>query len=113
MFRATTSMHDTKVYAHRWIYEQLVGPIPGGHDVDHVAARGCTSALCVNPAHLEAVTHAENMRRARLIVCRSGRHDLTAPDSVVWDRQGRRRGCKRCKAERGRVPSRVNATAAK
>ncbi|QNJ58340.1 HNH endonuclease [Gordonia phage YorkOnyx] len=111
-FRSTTNQNDPKVYAHRWIYEQSVGPIPAGHDIDHVKDRGCTSPLCVNPAHLEPVTHAENMRRARLTVCRSGRHDLTSDDAVVWDKLGRRRGCKACQRERGRVRSDATAGAA-
>jgi hypothetical protein len=33
--------------------------------VDHVAARGCVTLTCCNPAHLEAVTNAENSRRGR------------------------------------------------
>jgi len=49
--------------AHRATYELLVGPIPEGMQLDHVKARGCTSTACVNPAHLEPVTNAENTRR--------------------------------------------------
>lgn len=99
-FRAGTRATDPKVPAHRWIYERLVGPIPPGMELDHVKDRGCTSKLCVNPAHLEPVTHAENRRRGRLAVCRSGRHDLTDPVNVQWDNQGRRRGCLPCRRER-------------
>lgn len=50
-----------KVYAHRWVYEHEIGPIPEGFQVDHL----CFVRLCVNPAHLEAVTQQENLRRAR------------------------------------------------
>lgn len=85
-----------KVYAHRWSYEHHVGPIPAGHEVDHVAAWGCTSKLCVNPAHLEPVLHAENRKRSRLTVCRRGLHDLTNPANVRWDSKGQRRGCLCC-----------------
>lgn len=47
--------------AHRVAYELLVGPIPAwAEDLDHL----CRNPPCVNPEHLEPVTHAENMARA-------------------------------------------------
>lgn len=49
------------VNAHRAAYTLLVGPIPPGLVVDHL----CGNPLCVNPAHLEAVTQRENVRRSR------------------------------------------------
>ncbi len=47
---------------HRWLYERWVGPIPEGLEIDHL----CRNRACANPAHLEAVTHRENMRRGKL-----------------------------------------------
>lgn len=47
-------------FAHRHSYEFLVGPIPEGLELDHL----CRVPACVNPSHLEPVTHAENLRRA-------------------------------------------------
>jgi HNH endonuclease len=88
-----------QVYVHRWVYEHTVGPIPEGHEIDHVAARGCVSKLCVNPVHLEPVTHGENRRRARLTVCRAGKHDLSDPANQRFDRDGNRRGCAICHRE--------------
>jgi hypothetical protein len=49
-----------RVYAHRWIYEKVVGPIPEGYELDHI----CGHKNCVRPSHLEPVTHKENARRA-------------------------------------------------
>lgn len=44
---------------HRVAYELFVGAIPEGLSLDHL----CRVTRCVNPEHLEPVTHAENMRR--------------------------------------------------
>ena len=45
--------------AYRVSYELLVGPVPDGLEIDHL----CRTHACVNPDHLEAVTHRENVLR--------------------------------------------------
>ena len=47
--------------AHRFAYECSNGvTLPKGEDVDHL----CGNKLCVNPEHLEAVSHRENILRS-------------------------------------------------
>lgn len=67
------------ILAHRRSYELTVGPIPTGLELDHL----CSNPGCVNPAHLEPVTHEENSRRAwvrgeckRPTHCQRGLHVL-------------------------------------
>lgn len=86
--------------AHRWAYEMLVGPIPEGLVLDHL----CRVRLCVNPAHLEPVTNAENIRRGDIggrAHCTAG-HEYT-PENTYYrkDRPGER-DCRRCRKERAR-----------
>jgi hypothetical protein len=60
------SIRGKTVYAHRVFYEYLVGPIPDGMQLDHVAERGCQHPHCVNPDHLEPVTNAVNTQRGHI-----------------------------------------------
>lgn len=47
--------------AHRLFYERFVGPVDKGLVLDHL----CRVRNCVNPEHLEVVTHTENIRRGK------------------------------------------------
>jgi hypothetical protein len=87
--------------AHRAAYEMFVGAIPGGLQIDHL----CRRRDCVNPKHLEAVTHAENMRRIRRPECVSG-HQLT--DDNVYEHRGKRY-CRSCRRDRVRASRSVAA----
>jgi hypothetical protein len=53
------SINSVATKVHRYVYEQLVGPIPTDLALDHLCGVKC----CVNPDHLEPVTFAENTRR--------------------------------------------------
>ncbi len=93
-------------YAHRVAYEALVGLIPKGLRIDHL----CMNPPCVNPAHMEPVTHSENLRRgsmARLGVAHPNLAKTHCPQGHLYDeantyhmpRGGR--GCHACRKRRG------------
>lgn len=58
------------VGVHRWMYEQAYGPIAEGLVIDHL----CRTPACCNPAHLEPVTQAENVRRGMRGVLKETNH---------------------------------------
>jgi hypothetical protein len=90
------------VGAHRVAYEQHRGPIPDGLELDHL----CRVTVCVNPQHLEAVTHRENLRRGEspgMQLRRRGQcvhgHDLAA---AYVRRDNGSRVCRECRNARAR-----------
>lgn len=90
---------NREVLAHRWSYEHFVGEIPDGLHIDHL----CRTTACVNPEHLEPVTHRENVlrgiagERMRTGVCGRG-HDLTDPEVGYTTAKGAL-GCRACNRE--------------
>ena len=82
--------------AHRVSYELIVGEIPEGLDLDHL----CRNPGCVNPEHLEPVTHRENVRRGNAGLHLSVRthcphgHEYTKENTAIYD-DGLRR-CRTC-----------------
>ena len=87
---------DRPQYAHRLVYELFNEPIPEGFDIDHL----CLNPSCVNPGHLEAVTHRTNILRgtsppanqARQTVCGRG-HPFSEENTMIEN--GKRR-CRTC-----------------
>lgn len=80
---------------HRLTYEYFVGPIPAGMQLDHL----CRIRHCVNPEHLEPVTHKENIRRAMRLSCVNG-HRFT-PENTYIPADGKRY-CRECRRNRVR-----------
>lgn len=102
--------------AHRVAVELARGPVPDGLEVDHL----CSRRSCVNPAHLEAVTHTVNVARGRLgetnarrgaalTHCKRG-HAFDAANTARNPSTGRR-ACRACinAAQRARFHSRKAA----
>ena len=53
------SLDGHTVAVHRVVYDWFFGYIPGKKQIDHK----CKRRMCVNPDHLEMVTHKENQKR--------------------------------------------------
>lgn len=87
-------------YVHRVVWAAYGRPLPPrGWELDHL----CRNRACALVAHLEAVPHAENMRRSAAPVFRDGRchrgHDVTDPAAVYVYPSNGRRACRACRAE--------------
>ncbi|WP_030487307.1 HNH endonuclease signature motif containing protein [Micromonospora chokoriensis] len=105
--------------AHRVAYELMVRPIPEGLNIDHrchnadTACPGgvtCRHRLCVNPAHLEAVTQRDNVLRSPHTMPHHNAAKTHCPQNHPYSPEntysretakGRaRRECKTCRRER-------------
>jgi hypothetical protein len=101
--RSAAKLHRVHIVA----FEIANGPVPAGLHVDHTChgadltcpgGPSCLHRRCVNPAHLEAVTQAENNRRmqARKTHCTEG-HPLSGENLYIYPLDGSRQ-CRECSA---------------
>lgn len=67
--------------AHRVSYTVLVGDIPDGLVLDHL----CMTPPCVNPAHLDPVTHRVNILRGRSVSATATRLNMCTRGHVYTD----------------------------
>lgn len=94
--------------AHRIAYTFIRGSIPDGLVLDHL----CQNTSCVNPDHLDPVTHRENILRgssphainARKTSCPSG-HPYSAENTYIPASGGRK--CRTCHRLRQRERQRL------
>lgn len=102
------TVNGKSAQAHRFAYELLVGPIPGGLVLDHL----CRNRACVRADHLDPVTERENLlrgvgaaaRNARKTHCHKG-HEFTPENTYVYAASGFRmcRACRRQWSERSEM----------
>lgn len=104
-------------YAHVLMYEEMVGPIPNGWDVDHechneAAALGlctetpCLHQLCCRPDHLDPKPRKDNLNASPLTQasinkakthCKRG-HEFTEENTRI--KENGWRSCKQCDKDR-------------
>lgn len=94
-----------KTTAHRAAFQHYRGTIAHGLEIDHT----CEVRCCVNPQHLDVVTHEENLRRtyargrhfqAAMTHCGKG-HPFSGDNLYVNPNNGKRI-CNTCIREHGR-----------
>jgi hypothetical protein len=94
--------------AHRWIYERMYGVVAKELTLDHL----CRVRHCVNPAHLEPVTHRENVLRGKSFAAVNARkthcvhgHAYTPANTVKIGKRGR--WCRVCRNQQSRDSKRI------
>lgn len=79
---------------HRATWEFLNGrPVPVGLELDHL----CRNRWCINPTHLEPVTHAENVRRGECGIHQRSRTHCPSGHPYEGDNLIVRRGGRYCR----------------
>lgn len=94
-----------KMLAHRFAWIELRGPVPDGMELDHL----CGNVLCVNPSHLQPVSHRINILRghspsashAKKSMCPNGHPYELAPNGYSSSGKPKfARICRTCKRQR-------------
>lgn len=100
-----------KVGEHRAAWEAINGPIPAGLTIDHLChslsndcpGGPCAHRGCVEPTHLEVVSHRTNILRSNNVCARNARkthckrgHAFT-PENTCVATAGHRAGHRSCK----------------
>jgi hypothetical protein len=100
-----TRFNGKTLKAHRVMFTAIKGEIPTGWTVDHT----CRARFCVNPDHLEAVTHRTNTLRGRNFTAEQARRDhcvrghLLDGENLIQNQAIRgRRNCRACEVIRDR-----------
>lgn len=70
-FTLTLDGVQQHIGAHVYSFQLAYGPVPDGMEVMH----SCHNMVCVNPAHLSAGTHTENVRQS----ARAGHYNVSRP----------------------------------
>lgn len=91
--------YNRKKFVHRVMYEEYIGDIPEGFQIDHL----CRVRSCVNPEHLEAVTPRVNVLRSSGIAAVNARkthcirgHEFTPQNTYLYGKEKSKRACKAC-----------------
>lgn len=105
--RINTGTTGDSELAHRYIYKSFRGEIPASLPLDHL----CRNPSCVNPDHLEPVTHRTNIHRGRKLKISDeqvlelraikGRtlKEMAAQFGITWGYVSEIRGMKRSRAD--------------
>lgn len=98
-----------RMAAHRMAYRYLREEPLEGLELDHL----CATKDCVNPFHLEAVSHAENMRRMHRRQTHCKRGHAFSPENTQYGKTTLASGasvvqrrCRICTRERSRERTR-------
>lgn len=107
-YRSVLAFGPAKTYiAHRFAYLYVFDELPDG-EADHL----CERRICVNPFHLEFVSHRVNVLRGNTIVARAAAA-THCPQGHAYDafnthiKVGGGRGCRACDRERARTKRRL------